>query len=48
MGLCMCTIYTFLYERQSQVGLHTCSQGEKGLTQEGKERGKIEQLMRLM
>ena len=45
----MSTIYTFIYEEQSQVGLYTCSQEGKDLTgEEGKEQGKIEQLMSLM
>ena len=40
---------TFVYEEQSQVGLYTCSQEGKDLTgEEGKEQGKIEQLMSLM
>ena len=41
---------THLYLGQSpqEVGLHTCFQEGKELTQEVKEQGKIEQLMRLM
>ena len=40
-------LHIYIWQSQ-EVELHICSQEGKELTQEGKERGKIEQLMRLM